>query len=137
MAFGLKCKLKMEEKCYLEDAPKVEKDLLSVMNSKRQHTLPRGVTLKSKSDIERVIKSGKKISKNIFDIYINQSDKSGVAFLVSRKIGSAVKRNHMKRLFRESFRINKQKFHHREVVFIIKHYLNDFQKIFTETEKLK
>jgi ribonuclease P protein component len=127
----------MEEKYCLEDAPKVEKDFLSVMNSKRQHTLPRGIILKSKSDIERVIKSGKKISKNIFDIYIHQSEKLHVAFLVSRKIGTAVKRNHMKRLFREAFRINKQKFHNRDVVFIIKHYLNDYQKIFTEIEKLK
>jgi ribonuclease P protein component len=127
----------MAEKCYPEGVQKEEKDLLSAMSSRQDKKLPREIILKSKSEIDRVIKSGKKITRDSFNVFVRQSEQTRVAFLVSKKIGTAVMRNRMKRLFREGYRLNKDKFLDKEVVIIINRFINNFQKIFTEIEKIK
>ena len=127
----------MAEKCYPEGVLKEEKDLLSAMSSRQDKKLPREIILKSKSEIDRVIKSGKKVTRDSFNVFVCQSEQTRVAFLVSKKIGTAVMRNRMKRLFREGYRLNKNKFLDKEVVIIIKRFIDNFQKIFTEIEKIK
>ena len=127
----------MAEKCYPEGVLKEEKDLLSAMSSRQDKKLPREIILKSKSEIDRVIKSGKKVTRDSFNVFVRQSEQTHVAFLVSKKIGTAVMRNRMKRLFREGYRLNKDKFLDKEVVIIINRFINNFQKIFTEIEKIK
>jgi ribonuclease P protein component len=127
----------MAEKCYPEGVLKEEKDLLSAMSSRQDKKLPREIILKSKSEIDRVIKSGKKVTRDSFNVFVRQSEQTCVAFLVSKKIGTAVMRNRMKRLFREGYRLNKDKFLDKEVVIIINRFINNFQKIFTEIEKIK
>lgn len=127
----------MAEKCYPEGVLKEEKDLLSAMSSRQDKKLPREIILKSKSEIDRVIKSGKKVTRDSFNIFVRQSEQTRAAFLVSKKIGTAVMRNRMKRLFREGYRLNKDKFLDKEVVIIINRFINNFQKIFTEIEKIK
>ncbi len=106
------------------------------MNSRQDNKLPREIILKSKSEIDRVIKYGKKVARDSFKVFLYQSEQTRVAFLVSKKIGTAVKRNRMKRLFREGYRLNKNKFVQQEVVFIINRFIKNFQKIFTEIEKI-
>ena len=127
----------MAEKCYPEGVLKEEKDLLSAMSSRQDKKLPREIILKSKSEIDRVIKSGKKVTRDSFNIFVRQSEQTRAAFLVSKKIGTAVMRNRMKRLFREGYRLNKDNFLDKEVVIIINRFINNFQKIFTEIEKIK
>ena len=127
----------MAEKCYPEGVLKEEKDLLSAMSSRQDKKLPREIILKSKSEIDRVIKSGKKVTRDSFNVFVRQSEQTRVAFLVSKKIGTAVMRNRMKRLFREGYRLNKDNFLDKEVVIIINRFINNFQKIFTEIEKIK
>jgi len=136
MASGLKCKQKTVGKYCPEDERKEEKDLLSVMNSRQDKKLPREIILKSNSEIDRVIQTGKKLSSDLFVVFIYQSGRSRVAFLVSKKIGTAVKRNRMKRLFREAYRLNKHKFVGQEVVFILNRFSSNFKQIFAEIEKL-
>jgi ribonuclease P protein component len=127
----------MAEKCYPEGVLKEEKDLLSAMSSRQDKKLPREIILKSKSEIDRVIKSGKKVTRDSFNIFVRQSEQTRAAFLVSKKIGTAVMRNRMKRLFREGYRLNKNKFLDKEVVIIINRFIDNFQEIFTEIEKIK
>ncbi|MBN2364572.1 MAG: ribonuclease P protein component [Calditrichaeota bacterium] len=99
------------------------------MNSKRRFTLPRSLILNKKKDIDRVFKEGRRFSFEVCTIFIRSSGSEGVAFLVSRKVGTAVKRNRMKRLFREAYRLNRDLFAGKETVFIIKEYFDDFHSI--------
>lgn len=66
-------------------------------------------TLKRQKDFERAYKAGKKIYKEKFRmIYlkVDEAQQSKIAFVVSKKYGrTAVKRNRIKRLLREAWRM--------------------------------
>jgi ribonuclease P protein component len=70
--------------------------------------------ISSKNEFDQVFNSGKTIYSNSRKLkaifYINKNSGSGglkVAFAVHKKAGSAVWRNRVRRLLRESFRLNK------------------------------
>lgn len=70
--------------------------------------------ISTKNEFNQVFNSGKTIYSNSRKLkaifYINKNSGSGelkVAFAVHKKAGSAVWRNRVKRLLRESFRLNK------------------------------
>ncbi len=99
------------------------------MNSSERQTLPREIILKKKYEIDRVLRLGKRNSSRYFTLFVYQSGASRVAFLVSKRTGSATQRNRMKRLFREAYRHNRGLFTGKEVVFYIKEYFDNYQKI--------
>ncbi len=106
------------------------------MNS-RKHTLSRDIILKKRSDISRVLKSGSRIPGKVFNTFIYNSGNNRVAFLINKRVGNAVKRNRMKRLVREVFRLKKEKFEGKEVVFNIKLFWDDFLYLLSEMENIK
>ena len=72
-----------------------------------RNKLPRTSCLKTNADIERLLKSGKKFSGDCFLLFWGLADSFKYGTLVSKKLGSAVERNRIKRLFREAVRLNK------------------------------
>ncbi|MHB1335821.1 MAG: ribonuclease P protein component [Candidatus Humimicrobiaceae bacterium] len=81
--------------------------------------------MKKEEDIKRIFKEGIYINKKYFIIYINKKEskvnKIRTRFIVTKKIGTAVIRNRIKRLFREILRlINIINFKEIEIIIIAK-----------------
>ena len=75
------------------------------------------------TDFEIVFEKGRRYSTKNFIIilYKNNKDVRRLGMAVSRKVGGAVKRNRVKRLLREYFRLNKDQFPDgHDMVFIAK-----------------
>lgn len=68
--------------------------------------------LRKEKDFENVFKNGKKRVSDKFIIYFIKNNLlySRLGISIKRKIGKANKRNRIKRLIREYFRLNKHKF---------------------------
>ena len=99
------------------------------MNSSMKNRLPHKSILKKRKEIDIIINTGSGYSNNIFNISFLNSSQPRVAFLVSKKIGNAVRRNRMKRLFREVYRLNQGHFQNMNLIFIVKKYFNDFHQL--------
>ncbi|MCE5329392.1 ribonuclease P protein component [bacterium] len=65
--------------------------------------------MKNEKDIKRILKEGKYLNKKYFIIYIKKTTKKSeiikIRFIVTKKIGTAVERNRIKRLLKETLRI--------------------------------
>ncbi len=63
--------------------------------------------IKNKSEIQYLIKNSKRNCCEYYNIlYLrNNFENDRIAILVSRKVGNAIKRNKIKRIFREIFRL--------------------------------
>lgn len=96
-----------------EDARKAEENFQSVTN--RKFSLSKEEKLKSRKLLEQLYKSGQRVSSGnkkvraLFLKGVKQGDGAQVkiAVAVSKKTGNAVVRNRIKRLLRESYRLNK------------------------------
>ncbi|HIE29673.1 TPA: ribonuclease P protein component [Candidatus Poribacteria bacterium] len=71
---------------------------------------PRSLRLKKKREFERVYKNGRRYWNKTFVIYIlpNGINVTRLGLTVSKKVGKSVKRNRVKRLIRESFRLSQE-----------------------------
>ena len=70
--------------------------------------LPRNRILKMKKDFQAVYSHGKSYANRFLVLYVFRSNgfQGKVGFAAGKKLGNAVKRNRVKRLLRESYRMN-------------------------------
>lgn len=69
--------------------------------------LPRSCSLKSRSEISEILKNGRRLPGNCFAVVWQPSDRFKFAVLLSRRHGPAIRRNRIKRLFREAIRLSR------------------------------
>ena len=70
--------------------------------------LPRSRILKKKKDLQAVYSRGKSYANRFLVLYVFRSNgfQGKVGFAAGKKLGNAVKRNRIKRLLRESYRMH-------------------------------
>ena len=74
----------------------------------KQYGLPRKARLQKRSEYERVYQQGEKLGDRLLLLFMlpNELGRSRVGVTVSRKHGKAVRRNRLKRLLKEAFRLS-------------------------------
>ena len=93
-------------------------------------------SLKSNQDFGNVYKSGKSYANKYLVIYTlkNNSDRNRLGISVSKKVGNSVVRHRVKRLIKESYRLNEGRFlQGYDLVYIARVSSND--KSYREIEK--
>jgi ribonuclease P protein component len=78
----------------------------------RQFGLPKECLLRKSRDFDTVYRHGTRLHGKGFSILFleNDRDNSRIGISVSRKIKGAVVRNRIKRIFKESFRLNRNEY---------------------------
>ena len=103
-------------------------------------SLNKANSLKNTSDIDTVFKNGKRISSKLISLYYVESEKGGlmrIAFTVGKKTHNlATTRNKLKRLMKESFRINAKEHISPDLAYnLVFVYFSSEQESFKEVEK--
>lgn len=96
--------------------------------------------LTKKKEFEKVFNEGKEFKSNriIFYVAANNFQHSRLGLVVSKKMGNAVRRNRIKRLFREAFRLNKHLLTaHVDIVAIPKYTFSPELKLYDIEEEFK
>ncbi|GJQ59721.1 MAG: ribonuclease P protein component [Candidatus Scalindua sp. AMX11] len=77
------------------------------------HRFSKEERLRKRNDFQKVFREGKVFRNDQIAVYalLNNSEISRLGITVGRKFGNAVKRNRLKRIFREAYRLNKQLLH--------------------------
>lgn len=77
----------------------------------KDYAFSRNSRLCLKRDFEAVFDVGKKtVTKELITWHCLSQEQSKIGLMVSKKCGCAVKRNRLKRLLREAFRLSKKEF---------------------------
>ena len=68
--------------------------------------------LRKKSDFDAIYRTGKSVHDRYVVLFYRRNDLpyARTAFLASKKVGNSVQRNRAKRLMRESYRLNRDRF---------------------------
>ncbi|MBR0456329.1 MAG: ribonuclease P protein component [Firmicutes bacterium] len=68
--------------------------------------------LRKKDDFQAIYKAGKSVPERYVVLFYRKNDLpySRTAFLASKKVGNSIQRNRAKRLMKESYRLNADKF---------------------------
>ena len=82
-------------------------------------------SIKNEKDIKRILNEGKYLNKRYFVVYINKTTRKSevikTRFIVTKKIGTAVVRNKIKRLLRETLRMfSNNDYYEIEIIIIVK-----------------
>lgn len=83
----------------------------SPSSSKKDFSLPRAKILRGRKNFQRLFESESSTIRNAyinfrFRIYTDAKPDCLIGFIVKKKLGKAVSRNHVKRLMREAYRLN-------------------------------
>ena len=94
------------------------------MQSQAGESFPRSSSLAKAEDFKRVFSSNTRVSDDCFTLLIakHRSDSPRIGFAIAKKqIKRAVDRNRIKRLVRESFRLNQNILPGRDLVVMVRH----------------
>ena len=83
--------------------------------------------LRKKDDIQAIYKAGKSVPERYVVLFYRKNDLpySRTAFLASKKVGNSIQRNRAKRLMKESYRLNAEKFlEGYDLIFIARNTIN-------------
>ena len=103
-------------------------------------SLNKNNSLKKTSDIDNVFKNGEKISSKLISLYYIKSEKkdhSSFAFTVGKKTHNlATTRNKLKRLMKESFRMNAKNYIKSDLTYnLVFVYFSSKQESFNKVEE--
>ena len=87
------------------------------MERLRNFGLPESERLKGKQVIKEIFSRGKRFKQGNLTIVYLFTEEPKAGFVASKKIGGAVKRNKVKRILREAYRMNKEIFKEFKVIF--------------------
>jgi ribonuclease P protein component len=86
-------------------------------NTLKKYGLPKTERLKKRSEIRRLFSKGSRFSRGNFVIIYRPGEDRKAGFIASKEIGGAVKRNRIRRILREAYRVNKDIFKGFEIIF--------------------
>lgn len=85
------------------------------------YKLPKGRILRLKSDFQKIHRFGKSYANRYLVMYVFTASglEDKVGFAAGKKLGNAVTRNRVKRLLRESYRLNQAKVDKRYTLLLV------------------
>jgi ribonuclease P protein component len=98
--------------------------------------LTRKSILKKSGEIRELLNNSRKRSGKYLNIYVQDSNDEKFAILVTKKAGTAVQRNGMKRLIREIYRLNPDWFKETRIIFLVKGVNIRYDALEMEIKKL-
>jgi ribonuclease P protein component len=70
------------------------------------------ITIKKNNEFKKIYKKGKSVAGRYIVVYVfnNRLSVNRIGITVSKKLGNAVKRNRVKRIIKEAYRLNQHRF---------------------------
>lgn len=103
----------MGEPSYRVAAPRAGAASVSHRDESRapRHRLPAHQKLRKQQEFQELFAQGRRISGNLISICVRKAmQERKVGFVAGRRVGGAVQRNRAKRMMREAFRLNQDRF---------------------------